>query len=86
MSETLKINLAERSYAIHIDADLGSEVRHAVTQRATAGRRVAVLTDTNFDQAQSAALRAMVGETPMLIVEPGEGSKSLAGLGRLSPG
>lgn len=83
MAETLKINLAERSYAIHIAADLGSEVRHAVMQRATAGRRVAVLTDTNFAQAQSAALRAMFGETPVLIVEPGEGSKSLAGLGRV---
>ena len=83
MAETLKINLAERSYAIHIAADLGAEVRHAVTQRATAGRRVAVLTDTNFAQAQSAALRAMFGETPVLIVEPGEGSKSLAGLGRV---
>ena len=83
MAETLKINLAERSYAIHIAADLGAEVRQQVTQRTHAGCRVAVLTDRNFAEAQSAALRAMVGETPVLIVEPGEGSKSLGGLGRV---
>ena len=55
MAETLKINLAERSYAIHIAADLGAEVRQQVTQRTHAGCRVAVLTDRNFAEAQSAA-------------------------------
>ncbi len=83
MPETLKINLAERSYTIQIGADLMSEVHHEVTQRATAGRRVAVVTDTNFAEAQSAALSAMFGETPVLIVEAGEASKSLTGLGRV---
>jgi len=44
---------------------------------------VAVLTDQNFARAQAAALRAMAGDAPVLAVEPGEGSKSLAGLGRV---
>jgi len=58
-------------------------VRGEVARLATEGRRVAVLTDANFARAQAGALRAMFGAAPHLVVEPGEGSKSLAGLGRV---
>ncbi|MCE9615364.1 MAG: 3-dehydroquinate synthase, partial [Lentisphaerae bacterium] len=43
----------------------------------------AVLTDATFARAQGGALRAMFGDAPGLAVEPGEGSKSIAGLGRV---
>jgi hypothetical protein len=64
-------------------ADLAADVRAEVARLAAAGRKVAVLTDNRFAQAQGGALRSMFGETPVLVVEPGEGSKSIAGLGRV---
>ena len=83
MVETLTVNLGERSYPIRFGADLSADVRGEVARLAAAGRKVAVLTDTNFARAQPAALREMFGDSPVLAVEPGEGSKSLAGLGRV---
>lgn len=83
MVETLTVNLGERSYPIRFGVDLGGEVRGEVAALRAAGRKVAVLTDVNVIRAQGAALTAMLGEAPMLAVEPGEGAKSLAGLGRV---
>ncbi len=83
MIETLTVNLDARSYPIRFGADLAGEVRGEVARLTMAGRKVAVLTDANFVRAQGAALRAMLGDAPVLAVEPGEGSKSLAGLGRV---
>lgn len=82
MIEALTVNLGARSYPIRFGADLAADVRAEVDRIASAGRRVAVLTDTNFTRVQAGALRAMFGDAPMLAVEPGEGSKSIAGLGR----
>lgn len=82
MVDTLTVNLGERSYAIRFGVDLSAEVRAEVTRLQAAGRKIAVLTDLNVQLAQSAALRAMFGEVPVLAVEAGEGAKSLAGLGR----
>ena len=81
MVETLNVNLGERSYPIRFGADLAADVRAEVARLTAAGRRVAVLTDQNFARAQAGALKAMFGDAPTLAVEPGEGSKSLAGLG-----
>ena len=83
MVETLTVSLGERSYPIRFGADLAAEVRAEVARLAGAGRKAAVLTDTNFARAQAGALKAMFGDAPVLAVEPGEGSKSLAGLGRV---
>jgi 3-dehydroquinate synthase len=83
MVETLHVNLGARSYPIRCGADLSAEVRAAVTRLAADGRSVVVLTDQNFARAQAGALGAMFGAAPVLAVEPGEGSKSLAGLGRV---
>lgn len=83
MTETLKVNLGERSYPICFGADLSTEVRGEVARLAVAGRRVVVLTDANFAHAQASARRAMFGDAPALAVEPGEGTKSLAGFGRV---
>ena len=83
MAETLTVSLGERSYPIRFGTDLSADVRAEVARLATAGRKVAVLTDTNFARAQADALRTMSGDGPVLALEPGEGSKSLAGLGRV---
>jgi len=83
MVETLTVSLGERSYPIRFGTDLTAEVRAEVARFTAEGRKAAVLTDTNFARAQAGALRAMFGETPVLAVEPGEGSKSLTGLGRV---
>jgi 3-dehydroquinate synthase len=83
MTDTLRVNLGERSYPIRFGADLRVEVLTSVNELASAGRRVAVITDATVQRAQADALRAMFGEAPMLALEAGEGAKSLAGLGRV---
>ncbi|MBL9187049.1 MAG: 3-dehydroquinate synthase [Opitutaceae bacterium] len=83
MADTLRVNLGERSYPIRFGTDLRAEVRAAADDLAAAGRRIAVLTDERVAAAQGEALRAMFGAAPLLAVEPGEGAKSLAGLGRV---
>lgn len=82
MLETLKVNLGERSYPIHFGAVLTTDVRAEVDRLGAAGRKVAVVTDTNVARDQAQALRAMFGAAPTLVLEPGEGAKSLAGFGR----
>lgn len=83
MVETLTVNLGERSYPIRFGSDLNADVRNEVARLTAAGRKVAVLTDTTFARTQGAALAEMFGGLPVLAVEPGEGSKSLGGLGRV---
>ncbi len=83
MSETLTVNLAERSYPINFGADVAPAVRAAVAGLVAEGRKVAVVTDRNFARAQRDALHAMFGEQPVLVLEPGEETKSLVDLGRV---
>ena len=83
MVETLQVNLGARSYLIRFGADLSADVRGEVARLANGGRKVAVLTDQNFAQVQVGILAAMFGDAPVLALKPGEGSKSLAGLGRV---
>lgn len=83
MAETLTVNLGERSYVIRFSQNLAPKVCEEVDRLAAAGRKVAVLTDLNFMRAQGSALTLMFGGAPVLTLEPGEGAKSLAGLGRV---
>ncbi len=83
MAETLDVRLGERSYPIRFGADLTDGTRAEVDQLVAQGRRIAVVTDTNVAGAQAVRLRAMFGGAPVLAVEPGEGSKSLAVFGRI---
>jgi 3-dehydroquinate synthase len=82
MSETLAINLGERSYEITFGRELSAEIPALVGRLIAGGRRIAVLTDTNVQTAQGGALKTMFGPAPILAVAPGEGAKSLTGLGR----
>jgi 3-dehydroquinate synthase len=83
MGESLTVNLGERSYPIVFGVDLAAAVRGKVAEFNRAGRKVAVVTDRNLTTWQGAALRAMVGEAPLLALEPGEATKSLPELGRV---
>src|SRR5689334_452336 len=83
MAENLTVNLGPRSYAIRFGASLAGDVQAEVSRLAAAGRKVAVLTDMNFQRAQGAALKAMFGDAPTLVVAAGENTKSLAGLGQV---
>ena len=83
MADTLSVNLGERSYTICFGADLTGEVRAEVGRLAAAGRRVAVLTDGHVARAQAAAIAKVFGSAPILVIEPGEAAKSLAGFGRV---
>ncbi|HVU34094.1 MAG TPA: 3-dehydroquinate synthase [Opitutaceae bacterium] len=81
MTETLAVNLGERTYRIHFGADLTREIRAVVDGLIAAGRKVAVVTDTNVLRVQGGAVRAMGGDAPVFAVDPGENAKSLAGYG-----
>lgn len=83
MIESLTVNLGERRYPIHFGADVTGAVRAKVEELVAAGRKVIVVTDRNFASNQSAALHAMFGEQPKLILAPGEETKSLTEFGRV---
>lgn len=83
MVESLTVNLGERSYPIHFGANVAPLVRSEVAALVAAGRKVVVITDRNLARAQADALHAMFGEQPMLVLEPGEETKSLTELGRV---
>jgi 3-dehydroquinate synthase len=83
MAESLAVHLGERSYTLHFGADCSEQVRREVARLGAAGRRVAVVTDANVAAAQASALAAVFAGVPVLAVEPGEGAKSLGGLGRV---
>ncbi len=82
MAARLTVNLGDRSYPIFFGADLVAEVGVLVSGFAEAGRKAAVITDKNLADRQGEALRAMFGAAPRLTLDPGEGTKSMAELGR----
>lgn len=83
MVETLTVNLGERNYPIQFGADTAPLAVAEVARLTAAGRKIAVVTDAHVREAQGAALAAMFGSAPTLVVEPGEGAKSIAGLERV---
>src|SRR5580704_6573527 len=83
MAEALTVNLGVRSYSISFGSDLAGQVRTKVDGLVAEGRRIAVLTDQNLIDHQFGALHEMFPDLPMLIVAPGEMTKSLAEFGRV---
>lgn len=82
MADVLTVNLGERSYPIHFGGDLSQDVRALAGDLARAGRKVAVVTDGNVSRLHAAALGTLFADAPTLVIAPGEGSKSVAELGR----
>jgi 3-dehydroquinate synthase len=83
MGDTLKVNLGDRSYPIAFGSDLSADVRTVVEGLTSAGRGVAVVTDTNLARLQGKALTSMFKDAPTFALEPGERAKSLRGLGEV---
>ena len=83
MADTLPVALGERSYTIHFETDSSASLAARVADLRAAGRRAVVVTDTSLQRAQAGFLFAAFGDTPVVAVEPGEESKSLAGFSRL---
>jgi 3-dehydroquinate synthase len=80
MTETLSVNLGERSYSLNFAADLSSAVRTEVDRLAAAGSLSAIVTDANVARFQVDALRAMFPSNAICVVPAGESVKSLTGL------
>ena len=83
MPDVLTVSLAERTYPIFFGDDLGVQIRAKAAELASAGRRIAVVTDRNVQGGHGAALEALFGAAPTWALAPGEESKSLAELGRI---
>jgi 3-dehydroquinate synthase len=83
MAQTLNVNLSERSYPILFGGNLAGAIRAKVDELVQGGRKVVVVTDHNLASKQADVLRAMVGDVPTLVLEPGEETKSLGEFGRV---
>ncbi len=83
MSESLTVNLGERSYPIHFGTDLAVRLRADVEALKADGRKLAVVTDRNLAECQATFLAAALGEVPMLVLAAGEETKSLPELGHV---
>ncbi len=83
MHTTLRVNLGERSYDLFFGSGLHAAVRARIEEARAAGRKVAVVTDANLAAAQGAALDAMTGDAPRLVLPAGESTKCLGELGRV---
>ncbi|MDO8541085.1 MAG: 3-dehydroquinate synthase [Opitutaceae bacterium] len=83
MVENLTVQLGDRSYVIRFAADLPHEIGVEVKRLTAAGRRCVVVTDTNVQAARPEMLKDTFPQVPLLAIEPGEETKSLAGLGRI---
>ena len=81
MTDSLLVNLSERSYEIRFGGRLSEVIQATVREIQAAGRVVAVLTDATIAARLADELTAMFGDAPRCVVAAGEGSKSLAGLG-----
>jgi len=83
MTESLIVNLGERSYPLHFGRELTGEVRRVLETLRADGRKTVVVTDRRLVEAQASALGAMFSDIPRLVVEPGEESKSLRVFGQV---
>lgn len=83
MHTSLRVNLGERSYDLFFGAGLSGAIRARVDELRAAGRKVALVTDANLAAAQGAALDALAGDCPRLVLPAGEGTKCLRELGRV---
>ena len=82
MPDSLKVNLGDRSYPILLGEDLAADVRALCAALARDGKRFAVITDGNVAKVHAGAIQGMFAGAPLLVVAPGEESKSMPELAR----
>ena len=83
MHTSLRVNLGERSYDLFFGSGLTGSIRARVDELRAAGRKVALVTDANLAATQGAALDALAGDVPRLVLPAGEGTKCVRELGRV---
>jgi 3-dehydroquinate synthase len=83
MHTSLRVNLGERSYDLFFGSGLSGAIRARVDALRSAGRKVALVTDENLAATQGAALDALAGDCPRLVLPAGEGTKCVRELGRV---
>ncbi len=81
MAENLTVQLGERSYPISFGHTLVEEIHGVVGALQSAGRKVVVVTDANVASSQPDFLSGALADCPRLVVEAGEGTKSLTVFG-----
>jgi 3-dehydroquinate synthase len=74
--ESLEVSLGERSYPIEIGRGLEEVIRAQVETDQAAGRRLALITDTNVSRKQAGFIRRAFGDLPVLVLPSGEGTKA----------
>jgi 3-dehydroquinate synthase len=77
MAESLHVNLGERSYPIHFEANLDAKVEAQIDDYLGRGRKVVILTDRNVAKNQAERLCRWEKRAPTFVVGPGESAKSL---------
>jgi 3-dehydroquinate synthase len=82
MTATVHVAAPTRAYDVLIGEGL-LERAGALIREATDVRRLIVVTDATVHRLHGAALRRGLGETPVIVVPPGEATKSFSGLERL---
>lgn len=83
MHTSLRVNLGERSYDLFFGSGLSGSIRERVEAWRAAGRKVALVTDENLASTQGAALDALAGDCPRLVLPAGEATKCVRELGRV---
>ncbi|MBP7141620.1 MAG: 3-dehydroquinate synthase [Opitutaceae bacterium] len=83
MVDEYVVKLGERSYPIFFGEGLSTAIGARREELKSAGRNVVAVLDATVAEEQREAVGAMTGDTPRLLVSPGETSKSLANLGRI---
>lgn len=80
-TESLTVALADRAYTIHIGFRTADRIRETVEALKAAGKRRAVITDTNVDRAHSIFINEAFGEGPKLVLPAGEQTKCIERFG-----
>ena len=82
-AQTIEVELADRTYPILVGAGLIEQAGEHL-RRLAVGRRIAIVTDANVDRCLGAALSRALDRAGVrrdtIVIEPGEQSKSFAGL------
>ncbi len=83
VSQPLTIALPSRTYPIHFVEALATSLADEVVAMQKAGRRCVLLSDVGVATAQAGLIEQIFPDTPKLILEAGERSKSLEAYGRV---
>ncbi len=73
----LTVDLGQRSYPIYTGRQLGPSLCQWLGAQAEAGRPFAVVTDSHVAEAQADFMRSAFADLPVLVLDPGEPTKSV---------